>query len=110
MKIGIIGVMEEEVMLLCDKIDNCQMIMLGGCEIYIGQLNGIEVVLLKFGIGKVVVVLGVMLFLEYCKLDVIINIGFVGGLVFMLKVGDIVVFDEMCYYDVDVIVFGYEYG
>lgn len=28
----------------------------------------------------------------------------------MLKVGDIVVFDEVCYYDVDVIVFGYEYG
>lgn len=28
----------------------------------------------------------------------------------MLKVGDIVVLDEVCYYDVDVMVFGYEYG
>lgn len=65
---------------------------------------------LKSGIGKVVVVLGVILLLEYCKLDVIINIGFVGGLVLMLKVGDIVVSDEVCYYDVDVMVFGYEYG
>lgn len=36
MKIGIIGVMEEEVIFLCDKIENCQIIIIGGSEIYIG--------------------------------------------------------------------------
>lgn len=65
---------------------------------------------MKSGIGKVVAALGVILLLEYCKLDVIINIGFVGGLVLTLKVGDIVVSDEVRYYDADVTVFGYEYG
>ncbi|HAS0945797.1 TPA: 5'-methylthioadenosine/S-adenosylhomocysteine nucleosidase, partial [Enterobacter hormaechei] len=52
MKIGIIGAMEEEVTLLRDKIENRQTLSLGGCEIYTGQLNGVDVALLKSGIGK----------------------------------------------------------
>lgn len=39
-----------------------------------------------------------------------INIGFVGGFELLLNVGDVVIFLEVCYYDVDVIVFGYEIG
>ena len=49
MKIGIIGAMEEEVTLLRDKIENRQTISLGGCEIYTGQLHGVDVALLKSG-------------------------------------------------------------
>lgn len=39
-----------------------------------------------------------------------INIGFVGGFDVSLIMGDVVIFSEVCYYDVDVIVFGYEMG
>ena len=53
MKIGIIGAMEEEVTLLRDKIENRQTITIGGSEIYTGQLHGVDVALLKSGIGKV---------------------------------------------------------
>ena len=49
MKIGIIGAMEEEVTLLRDKIDNRQTITIGGSEIYTGQLQGVDVALLKSG-------------------------------------------------------------
>ncbi len=110
MKIGIIGAMEEEVTLLRDKIENRQTLSLGGCEIYTGQLNGVDVALLKSGIGKVAAALGATLLLERCKPDVIINTGSAGGLAPTLKVGDIVVSDEARYHDADVTAFGYEYG
>ncbi|MEG6128603.1 5'-methylthioadenosine/S-adenosylhomocysteine nucleosidase [Enterobacter asburiae] len=110
MKIGIIGAMEEEVTLLRDKIENRQTLSLGGCEIYTGKLNGVDVALLKSGIGKVAAALGATLLLERCKPDVIVNTGSAGGLAPTLKVGDIVVSDEARYHDADVTAFGYEYG
>lgn len=110
MKAGIIGAMEQEVVLLRDKIENRQTITRAGCEIYTGTLNGVEVALLKSGIGKVSAALGTTLLLEMCKPDVIINTGSAGGLAATLKVGDIVVSDEVRYHDADVTAFGYQPG
>lgn len=110
MKIGIIGAMEEEVTLLRDKIENRQTLTLAGCEIYTGTLNGVEVALLKSGIGKTAAALGTTLLLELCKPDLVINTGSAGGLAASLKVGDIVVSDEVRYHDADVTAFGYEPG
>ncbi len=110
MKAGIIGAMEQEVTLLRDKIENRQTLTLAGCEIYTGTLNGVEVALLKSGIGKTAAALGTTLLLELCKPDVIINTGSAGGLAPTLKVGDIVVSDEVRYHDADVTAFGYEPG
>ncbi len=110
MKAGIIGAMEEEVTLLRDKIENRQTLKLAGCEIYTGTLNGVEVALLKSGIGKVAAAMGATLLLEHCKPDLVINTGSAGGLASALKVGDIVVSDEVRYHDADVTAFGYEYG
>jgi len=110
MKVGIIGAMEEEVTLLRDRLENRQTLKLAGCEIYSGQLNGVDVALLKSGIGKVSAALGTTLLLEHCKPDVVINTGSAGGLASSLKVGDIVVSDEVRYHDADVTAFGYEPG
>ncbi len=110
MKIGIIGAMEEEVTLLRDKIENRQTLKQAGCEIYTGTLQGVDVALLKSGIGKVSAALGTTLLLEHCKPDVVINTGSAGGLATSLKVGDIVVSDEVRYHDADVTAFGYEPG
>ncbi|WP_416413105.1 5'-methylthioadenosine/S-adenosylhomocysteine nucleosidase [Pantoea sp. App145] len=110
MKAGIIGAMEQEVTLLRDKIENRQTLTLAGCEIYTGTLNGVEVALLKSGIGKTAAALGTTLLLQLCKPDVVINTGSAGGLAPTLKVGDIVVSDEVRYHDADVTAFGYEPG
>lgn len=110
MKAGIIGAMEQEVTLLRDKIENRQTLKLAGCEIYTGTLQGVEVALLKSGIGKVSAAMGATLLLEHCKPDVIINTGSAGGLAATLKVGDIVISSEVRYHDADVTAFGYEYG
>jgi adenosylhomocysteine nucleosidase len=110
MKAGIIGAMEQEVTLLRDKIENRQTLSIAGCEIYTGTLNGVEVALLKSGIGKVSAAMGTALLLERCRPDFIINTGSAGGLAASLKVGDIVVSDEVRYHDADVTAFGYEPG
>lgn len=110
MKVGIIGAMEQEVTLLRDRIENRETIQRAGCEIYIGRLNGVDVALLKSGIGKVSAALGTTLLLEHCRPDVVINTGSAGGLAATLKVGDIVVSDEVRYHDADVTAFGYEPG
>ncbi|MBN3215608.1 MULTISPECIES: 5'-methylthioadenosine/S-adenosylhomocysteine nucleosidase [Pectobacterium] len=110
MKVGIIGAMEQEVTLLRDRIENRQTFQRAGCEIYTGQINGVDVALLKSGIGKVSAALGTTLLLEYSKPDVVINTGSAGGLAPTLNVGDIVVSDEVRYHDADVTAFGYEPG
>ncbi|MEQ4531771.1 MAG: 5'-methylthioadenosine/S-adenosylhomocysteine nucleosidase [Mixta sp.] len=110
MKAGIIGAMEQEVTLLRDKIENRQTLSIAGCEIYTGTLNGVEVALLKSGIGKVSAAMGTALLLERCRPDFIINTGSAGGLAASLEVGDIVVSDEVRYHDADVTAFGYEPG
>lgn len=110
MKIGIIGAMEQEVTLLRDKIEQRQTISLAGCEIYTGTLQGVDIALLKSGIGKTSAALGTTLLLQLCKPDVIINTGSAGGLESSLKIGDIVVSSEVRYHDADVTAFGYEPG
>ncbi|MFP1813130.1 5'-methylthioadenosine/S-adenosylhomocysteine nucleosidase [Lonsdalea quercina] len=110
MKVGIIGAMEQEVILLRDQIQNRQTIQRAGCEIYTGQLHDVDVALLKSGIGKVAAALGTTLLLEHCRPDVVINTGSAGGLASSLKVGDIVVSSEVRYHDADVTAFGYEAG
>ncbi|MEQ9941146.1 5'-methylthioadenosine/S-adenosylhomocysteine nucleosidase [Pectobacterium aroidearum] len=110
MKVGIIGAMEQEVTLLRDRIENRQTFQRAGCEIYTGQINGVDVALLKSGIGKVSAALGTTLLLEHGKPDVVINTGSAGGLAPSLNVGDIVVSDEVRYHDADVTAFGYEPG
>ncbi|GKX56322.1 5'-methylthioadenosine/S-adenosylhomocysteine nucleosidase [Leminorella grimontii] len=110
MKVGIIGAMEQEVTLLRSQIENMTTLRRAGCEIYTGRLNGVEVALLKSGIGKVAAAMGTALLLELCRPDAIINTGSAGGLSPSLKVGDIVVSDEVRYHDADVTAFGYEPG
>ncbi|MDC9593317.1 5'-methylthioadenosine/S-adenosylhomocysteine nucleosidase [Xenorhabdus sp. IM139775] len=110
MKIGVIGAMEQEVTLLRDQIEGLQTLSRGGCEIYTGKLNGIDIALLKSGIGKVAAALGTTLLIEHCQPDIVINTGSAGGLDPKLKVGDIVVSEEVRYHDADLTAFGYEPG
>lgn len=110
MKVGIIGAMEQEVTLLRDRIAQRETFTRAGCEIYSGKLNGVDVALLKSGIGKVSAAMGTTLLLEHCRPDVVINTGSAGGLAAALNVGDIVVSDEARYHDADVTAFGYEPG
>lgn len=110
MKVAIIGAMEEEVTILRDKIENRQETVIAGCEYSTGTISGMEVVLLKSGIGKVNAALSTAILLEKFKPDYVINTGSAGGFHPELNVGDAVISTEVRHHDVDVTVFNYEYG
>ncbi|UCZ54401.1 5'-methylthioadenosine/S-adenosylhomocysteine nucleosidase [Bacillus shivajii] len=110
MRIGIIGAMEEEVELLKSKMSEPEEQVLGGCEFFIGKLEGVDVVLSKSGIGKVNAAICTTLMNQLYQPDYIINTGSAGGFHQSLKVGDIVISTEVRYNDVDATVFGYEFG
>lgn len=110
MKIAIIGAMEEEVALLREKISNKAQETIAGCEYTTGEMEGVEVVLLRSGIGKVNAALSTAVLLEKFKPEYVINTGSAGGLNPDLNVGDVVISTEVRHHDVDVTVFGYEYG
>jgi adenosylhomocysteine nucleosidase len=110
MRIGIIGAMEEEVVLLREQLTELNKNELAGCEFYTGYLNDQEVVLLKSGIGKVNAAIGTTLMIQLYKPDVILNTGSAGGFHTDLNVGDVVISTEVRHHDVDATIFGYEYG
>ncbi|VFP81992.1 5'-methylthioadenosine/S-adenosylhomocysteine nucleosidase [Candidatus Erwinia haradaeae] len=110
MKIGIIGAMEDEIVPLRNKLQNPKRCLLAGAEIYSGIINNIEVFLLKSGIGKVVAALSTTLLLHIYQPNLVINIGSAGGLNPLIKIGDIIISDELRYHDVDVTACGYAHG
>lgn len=110
MRIGIIGAMDEEVDLLRSKLQNRENTFLAGSEFYQGKIDNLEVVLLKSGIGKVNAAMGTAILIDKFQPDIIINTGSAGGFHSELNVGDIVISTEVRHHDVDVTIFGYEYG
>ncbi len=110
MKIGIIGAMEQEVTLLKNKMNNCQLQEIAGCKFYTGDLNGTNVVLLQSGIGKVAAAVGTSVLLERFKPSVVINTGSAGGFDASLNLGDVVISTDVAYHDADVTAFGYTMG
>ena len=110
MRVGIIGAMDEEVDLLRSKLVNRKDTNLAGSVFYQGKIDHLEVILLKSGIGKVNAAMGTTLLIEKFQPDVIINTGSAGGFHNDLNVGDVVISSEVRHNDVDVTIFGYEYG
>lgn len=110
MKIGIIGAMEEEILLLKSKMSNKKEWTEAKADFIEGQIGEIEVVLVRCGIGKVNAALTTTLLLAKHDIDLIVNTGSAGGIGAGLHVGDVVIASEMAYHDVDATIFGYSIG
>ncbi|GAM67812.1 5'-methylthioadenosine nucleosidase [Vibrio sp. JCM 19236] len=110
MKVGIIGAMEQEVSILKQSISNLIEQQKGGCTFFTGQINGVEVVLLQSGIGKVAASVGTTLLISDFQPDVVINTGSAGGFDSSLNLGDVIISTEVRHHDADVTAFGYEIG
>ncbi|VFP86140.1 5'-methylthioadenosine/S-adenosylhomocysteine nucleosidase [Candidatus Erwinia haradaeae] len=110
MKVGIIGAMEEEVNILRHQIKKRKKIYLSGAEIDSGILGGVEIFLIKSGIGKVLAALSCTLLISLYKINILINIGSAGSLHPKFKIGDIVIASAVHYHDVDVTAYGGQLG
>lgn len=109
-RVGVIGAMAEEVELLKSSLENMQLYSIAGYDFYVGSLNGLDLVLLRSGIGKVNAAIGTTLLLQNFQISSVISKGSAGGYDPELNVGDVVISSGVCHHDVDLTVFGYEPG
>lgn len=107
--IGIIGAMTEEVELLKERINVCDVVVLCGMEFYCGVVNDIEVVVTKCGVGKVNASMAATIMINHFECDLIINTGIAGG-INGVETKDIVIASKLMYHDMDCTIFGYDKG
>ncbi len=110
LRVAIIGAMDQEIEQLKGALSERAHEVIAGFDFYTGKLNGVAVVLLKSGIGKVNAAIGSSILLYRFQPTCVINTGSAGGFDGELKVGDVVISQEVRHHDVDLTVFGYEPG
>ena len=114
-KIGIIGAMELEVDALkkelrIDGALNSKVTQIAGMDFMEGDLNGVPVVIVRCGIGKVNAALCVQILCDHYHVTHVINTGVAGSLNAALDIGDILISKDAMYHDMDVTPLGYEPG
>lgn len=109
-KVGIIGAMELEVETLKSKMDVRSTTTKARMEFFEGVLNGVEVVVVRSGIGKVNAGMCAQILSDLFEVTHIINTGIAGSLDAAIDIGDIVVSTEVLQHDVDATNFGYKLG
>ena len=110
MKLGIIGAMEQEVETLLGLLENKREAVHTGSTYYEGTLDGLNVVVVQCGIGKVNAALCVQVLCDCYGVTHVVNTGIAGSLCPELDIGDLVVSNDAMYHDVDCVHFGYTMG
>lgn len=109
-KLGIIGAMQEEVSTLIKMLDNQKCEKINDLEFFIGNYSGIELVVVRCGVGKVNAAMCTQLLIDKFNPDYIINIGVAGAVADEVNIGDIVLSTHLVEHDFDCTTFGYEKG
>ena len=110
MKLGIIGAMEQEVETLLGLLENRKEAVRTGSTYYEGTLDGLDVVVVQCGIGKVNAALCVQVLCDCYGVTHVVNTGIAGSLCAELDIGDLVVSSDAMYHDFDCHAFGYPVG
>lgn len=110
MKIGILVAMEEEIRRLTAEISKEEQFEIANQKFYDGEIHGVPVTIVQAGIGKVNAAVATSLLIDHFKADIVINTGSAGAIAPGLKIGDLVIADQLSYNDVDNRVFDYQYG
>jgi len=112
-KFGIIGAMQVEVDYLKEimkKESDFRTVNAGSLEYNCGTIHGIDVVVVRSGVGKVNAALCAQNLVVQFKCTNIINTGIAGAMAKGLGVLDFVVSTDAVYHDVDATGFGYKAG
>lgn len=110
MKVGILGAMELEVATLSKKLERTITKNIAGSLYHAGQLNGVSVVVVKCGIGKVNAAIATQAMIDHFDIDMIINTGVAGALSKSLNIFDIVISTDLVQHDFDTTAAGDELG
>lgn len=109
-KIGIIGAMDLEVEQLKSQMELERIVTKASMDFCVGRLNGVDVVIVRCGIGKVNAALCAQILADVFEVSHIINTGVAGSLNADLDIGDILVSKDALHHDIDVTIFGYQPG
>ena len=110
MKLGIIGAMEQEVETLLGLLEDKKTTIHAATAFHEGKLEGLDVVVVQCGIGKVNAALCVQMLCDFYAVTHLVNTGIAGSLDPVLDIGDLVISLDAMYHDVDVTNFGYVPG
>ena len=106
-KLGIIGAMDVEVATLKEKMHDKTVRKIAGSEYCEGTLEGLDVVVVQCGVGKVNAALCAQILCDCFQVTHIVNTGIAGSLNAQLDIGDFVISREAVYHDMDATNFGY---
>ena len=109
-KLGIIGAMQVEVEILLGAMENKTSMEKAGSTFYEGMLNGLPVVVVQCGVGKVNAAMCTQILCDLYNVTHLVNTGIAGSLCAELDIGDLVVSSDAMYHDVDAVHFGYPFG
>ena len=109
-KLGIIGAMQEEVETLLAAMENKNVQDRAGSTFCEGTLNGLDVVVVQCGIGKVNAALCVQILCDCYGVTAVVNTGIAGSLNAQLDIGDLVISRDAMHHDFDCHAFGYPVG
>ena len=99
MKLGIIGAMTVEIESLKAQMENLEITQKAGMEFCTGALEGLNVVVVVCGVGKVNAAMCVQVLCDCFQVTHIINTGIAGSLCAELDIGDLVISKEAIYHD-----------
>ena len=99
MKLGIIGAMSVEVEMLRPNMFNLTVIDRAGMTFYQGELEGVPVVVVVCGVGKVNAAMCVQVLCDCFGVTHVINTGIAGSLCAELDIGDLVISRDAMYHD-----------
>lgn len=109
-KLGIIGAMAVEVAALKERMEDLTVSSQAGMEFCEGVLDGLPVVVVQCGVGKVNAAMCTQILCSCHGVTHLVNTGIAGSLSAELDIGDLVVSRDAMYHDFDCVHFGYEMG
>ena len=109
-KLGIIGAMTVEIETLKEHLSDMVTTQRTGMEFYEGTLEGLPVVIVQCGVGKVNAAMCAQILCDCFGITHLVNTGIAGSLSAELDIGDLVISQDAMYHDFDCVNFGYEYG
>lgn len=109
-KLGIIGAMQVEVEILLGQMEGKTTRTIAGSVFHAGTLEGLDVVVVQCGVGKVNAALCAQILRDCFAVTHLVNTGIAGSLCAELDIGDLVVSRDAMYHDFDCVHFGYPFG
>jgi adenosylhomocysteine/aminodeoxyfutalosine nucleosidase len=110
MKIGILGAMEEEITPLLEIFKDYEKIEYANNTYYKTKYKSFEIIIAYSKIGKVFSTISACVMIEKFGCEKILFSGVAGGINKNLKIGDLIIANKLCQYDLDITAFGHPHG